>query len=416
MQRRASPKCRGKELSHSFFTPDGSRSSGSSNSPKTLSPHTNDDRFSWEEMDISTRKRLDFEAHTNTTSPNSHTIMNMNKNKGSIVTSPDRSSLHLPPLSPQSPEDNSTVDRLQQQQRFRSSSRKNKTISSNMKKRVINPMGHHQWNITRMASILFIIYFISSVIEINEYNSIKNIQDSVEVKANSTTTTTTTTTILAEHNNSNNTGEFLDEGLKPLKYPPRVVTYTLSNAILIHNNVAYSQARNQTINTKLKKSQNISNTNDELSLSYNTAENVDNNDGAVVEGNESEDALGGQLEKGWKDDCVYMVDWQSKFYPTCNIMHEIGLGLPYDEHEISENDQGKSKKNLSNIIEPGTKLLGEGGSWRMTFTRRLLDDDNESYSRNNIRRSQTFVLKMLRLDREFNAESFERNRIDSIGE
>lgn len=79
----------------------------------------------------------------------------------------------------------------------------------------------------------------------------------------------------------------------------------------------------------------------------------------------------------WDKDCVPMSPWQSTFYPTCNNVHELDLASPLDRSQL-----------LSS------------GSWRMTW-------QIHSHPRST-------ALKMLRLDRIFDRESFSRNQIDSV--
>ena len=94
------------------------------------------------------------------------------------------------------------------------------------------------------------------------------------------------------------------------------------------------------------------------------------------------DCDGGVLEnKGtldiWDKDCVFMSKWQSTFYPTCNNAHELDLSSSSDR-----------------------SILLSAGSWRMTWQ-----------VHSNHRR---LALKMLKLDRPFDEESFSRNQIDSV--
>jgi len=112
----------------------------------------------------------------------------------------------------------------------------------------------------------------------------------------------------------------------------------------------------------------------------------------------SDDASGGPIESGWEDDCVYKVPWQSTFYPTCNIMHELDL-LPETIQKESE---------ITNKI----KLLSVEGSWRLTW-KLTLPKIISTYS-DVASIKGTFVLKMLKLHRNFNTISFEHNRVDSI--
>ena len=99
--------------------------------------------------------------------------------------------------------------------------------------------------------------------------------------------------------------------------------------------------------------------------------------------NEDDDSL---LPSNWDKDCVLKTKWQSTFYPTCNSMHEI------------------------NLISSQTDLISSGGSWRLTWKFMIPPPLSQLFKDS----TDTFVLKMLRIDREFNAISFEHNRIDSI--
>jgi len=78
----------------------------------------------------------------------------------------------------------------------------------------------------------------------------------------------------------------------------------------------------------------------------------------------------------WAKDCVPMAPWQSSFYPTCNNAHELDLASSSDR-----------------------SILLSSGSWRMTW---------KIYSH-----SRRAALKMLRIDRRFDSESYSRNQLDS---
>lgn len=80
------------------------------------------------------------------------------------------------------------------------------------------------------------------------------------------------------------------------------------------------------------------------------------------------------FEKPFYEQCTPMEDWQTQFYPNCNIVHELDI---------------QAQDNV---------LLSTKGSWRTVWS----TSGNEG------------VLKLLQLEREFDEESFRNHQIDSI--
>ena len=158
-----------------------------------------------------------------------------------------------------------------------------------------------------------------------------------------------------------------------------------------------------------------------------------------------------QRRAAWEKTCVPMNEWQKSFHPTCNLMHEaFALDQEDNEQDID--------------------LLSAGGSWRMAWrvhprssfledeafgnTKRdeLLEKYNsipeifpapkignctalignltaqeecinankkaaklvENFRRIDEDYGHSYVLKMLRVDRDFNEETFHNNQVDAI--
>jgi len=91
---------------------------------------------------------------------------------------------------------------------------------------------------------------------------------------------------------------------------------------------------------------------------------------------------------GDDDDCTFTEDdWQTRFHPVCNSLHELSLqwetnGNVYDMHN-------------------GLSLLSDYGTWRSAW---LLEDVASSLS----------VLKMLHLARSYNQATFQSHQRDAI--
>lgn len=81
-------------------------------------------------------------------------------------------------------------------------------------------------------------------------------------------------------------------------------------------------------------------------------------------------------ERPYHDECTPMAEWQSNHYPTCNTVHEGALTQ--------------------------LELLSTAGSWRSVWK---LHEDTFN---------KTAVVKLLRLSREFDHESFEYHRVDAV--
>lgn len=81
-------------------------------------------------------------------------------------------------------------------------------------------------------------------------------------------------------------------------------------------------------------------------------------------------------EKPYHHQCKNMQNWQSRFYPSCNQMHEL------------------------DATQDSTSLLSMDGSWRSTWKYKQGDDN--------------IVLKMLQLNREFDHQSYSYHQIDAM--
>jgi serine/threonine protein kinase len=119
------------------------------------------------------------------------------------------------------------------------------------------------------------------------------------------------------------------------------------------------------------------------------------------------------MERAYRDECTPMATWQTTFHPTCNLLHELDLGDPgtmvtLDTTNINSNNS--NTKNSSGVDTTTTmtstrtdvvELLSLEGSWRSVWRRTTM------YS------NETVVLKLLKLTREFDHESYEHHRIDA---
>jgi hypothetical protein len=83
-----------------------------------------------------------------------------------------------------------------------------------------------------------------------------------------------------------------------------------------------------------------------------------------------------EYERPYQDECTYMADWQTHFYPTCNTLHEV-------------------------LDDDSVALLSMKGSWRSVW--RVRGPENS-----------TAVFKLLKFFREFNHESYMYHQIDAM--
>eukprot|EP00539_Tryblionella_compressa_P004340 CAMPEP_0178751290 /NCGR_PEP_ID=MMETSP0744-20121128/10451_1 /TAXON_ID=913974 /ORGANISM="Nitzschia punctata, Strain CCMP561" /LENGTH=422 /DNA_ID=CAMNT_0020404933 /DNA_START=152 /DNA_END=1420 /DNA_ORIENTATION=- len=85
-----------------------------------------------------------------------------------------------------------------------------------------------------------------------------------------------------------------------------------------------------------------------------------------------------QFTDDYQDHCVYMKDWQSMSYPTCNLFHEIGM-------------------------DPNDLVAFNEGGWRQTFFHRQIPES---------------VLKLFHLDEDddypFDTRTYEIHRVDAL--
>ena len=83
-------------------------------------------------------------------------------------------------------------------------------------------------------------------------------------------------------------------------------------------------------------------------------------------------------------ECVPMSDWQTTFHPSCNVVHELGLGEMGENSEISFD------------------LFGKKGFWRNAWR-------VEANKGNDV-----FVLKTLKVKHNFEEAHFEHDRVDAV--
>lgn len=107
-----------------------------------------------------------------------------------------------------------------------------------------------------------------------------------------------------------------------------------------------------------------------------------------------------ELEKPFYETCSPMVEWQTKFYPTCNMIHELPL--------IESNDAMKNYINTTlENLEDQVVLINIKGSWRDVWK------VTQQYFRHGDEPEHT-VLKTLKYNRDFDYESFHLQNVDSM--
>jgi len=99
--------------------------------------------------------------------------------------------------------------------------------------------------------------------------------------------------------------------------------------------------------------------------------------------------------------CVPMAKWQVETRPTCNTVHEIDIlsGFIFDTYFEGE----KSRNFLS------AKLVGKGGSRIVLKVVTPAHDEKDNFNA-----ARDAALKLLRIDREFEAITYERQRVDAV--
>ena len=138
------------------------------------------------------------------------------------------------------------------------------------------------------------------------------------------------------------------------------------------------------------------------------------------------------IERRYYDECKPMADWQTHFYPTCNLFHEISLGDAAIFNNMTNGNTTTTEATIATIgtgvnstttktttkmssIAPSVapqqqrtqtdtlELLSMSGSWRSAWKRTSKAIDDE-----------TVVLKLLKFTtRDFDHESLEHHRIDA---
>lgn len=106
----------------------------------------------------------------------------------------------------------------------------------------------------------------------------------------------------------------------------------------------------------------------------------------------------------YTDTCVPMASWQTEAFPTCNTLHEIDMrkGIINDE---------SSEQKKSGMVK--FQMIGMGGSrivFRAKWQAPQYNPNSESESSNMDR----FALKVLRMDRAFEPNTYEYHRMDAM--
>lgn len=112
-------------------------------------------------------------------------------------------------------------------------------------------------------------------------------------------------------------------------------------------------------------------------------------------GRESADEIATAAATTTTDPCVPMADWQTQSFVTCNILHEIDMGLGASETDTDANSSTPSSMAAQQSLKP----LGEG--WFRTTWKMETGAD-------------TVVLKTLRVVRDFTPEFYELHRRDAV--
>jgi hypothetical protein len=102
--------------------------------------------------------------------------------------------------------------------------------------------------------------------------------------------------------------------------------------------------------------------------------------------------------KPFHEQCTLMADWQSQFFPTCNMIHE----LPFIDSKDGQVGNGNATMQESQVT-----LINSKGSWRSVWKVSQQFREQESDPLN-------IVLKTLKLNRDFDYQSFQLQNIDSI--
>jgi serine/threonine protein kinase len=102
-----------------------------------------------------------------------------------------------------------------------------------------------------------------------------------------------------------------------------------------------------------------------------------------------------------------MADWQTIFYPTCNMLHELPL-IDSDDYKVLSR-QSRNRTNSHQEDEASVILLNTKGSWRSVWK-----VAQQQYLHPSNNEPQNIVLKTLRYNREFDEESFQLQIIDSM--
>ncbi|KAL7543526.1 hypothetical protein ACHAXR_012816 [Thalassiosira sp. AJA248-18] len=96
-----------------------------------------------------------------------------------------------------------------------------------------------------------------------------------------------------------------------------------------------------------------------------------------------------EMRPSYEDDCAPMEKWQTKEFPSCNKMHEIDL-----------------------IMQEDIKLFGTNGYWRNAWR---VDYSCNKRNHTHIEGCiETVVLKMLKLQHNFEDAHYEHDRVDAM--
>ena len=107
-------------------------------------------------------------------------------------------------------------------------------------------------------------------------------------------------------------------------------------------------------------------------------------------------------------DCVAQYDWMEKSFPTCNLLMEVDhsnlnyLPIFHENHYNNKHDEPVASGSLHSY----SALIASGG-WRDVWT-------VENFLRHNSKQEETFILKTMKYEHEFEERNYDRHRRDHV--
>lgn len=131
----------------------------------------------------------------------------------------------------------------------------------------------------------------------------------------------------------------------------------------------------------------------------------------------------------YPEECQPMASWQTTFYPTCNLLHEIDVLSalralvtlqPYQDEEEGEEEEADDEKDqaktFSDLLEDTLQLISTAGSWRTVWRwNRRFPPTSLQQSRGSLALpTEVLGIKLLRYTRNFTHQSFQQHQIDAM--